>query len=125
MLTKLNNALEVRDAMRVAREGVPEAYEKARIMGIVAKYQLIGSGPDCSANLIREHVMCARYEVHLKAAYSNASEDSVKEAAHKIATVDANYCSYNSHEYVDAVRSIRGMIDEHKANSKLVSSLRK
>lgn len=125
MLTKLNNALEVRDAMRVAREGVPEAYEKARIMGIVAKYQLISSEPDCSANLIREHMMYARYEVHLKAVYSNAGKDSVKDAARKIAAVDANYCSYNSPEFLDAVKSIRCMIDEHKANSKLVSSLRK
>ncbi|MCL5786667.1 MAG: hypothetical protein M1520_00480 [Candidatus Marsarchaeota archaeon] len=111
--------------MRVAREGVPEAYEKARIMGIVAKYQLISSEPDCSANLIREHMMYARYEVHLKAVYSNAGKDSVKDAARKIAAVDANYCSYNSPEFLDAVKSIRCMIDEHKANSKLVSSLRK
>ena len=125
MLTKINNALEVRDAMRVAREGVPEAYEKARIMGIVAKYQLISSEPDCSANLIKEHMMYARYEVHLKAVYSNASEDSVKDAARKIATVDANYRSYNSPEFLDAARSVRCMIDEHKANSKLASSLRK
>ena len=102
-----------------------EAYERARIIGIVAKYQLISSEPNCSANAIREHVSGARYEVHLKAAYYNASEHSVKKAAHNIATVDTNYCSYNSPEYLDAVRSIRNMIEEHKANSKLVSSLRK
>jgi hypothetical protein len=125
MLTKINNALEVRDAMKAAREGVPGAYEKARVMGIVAKYQLINSEPNCSADAIREQVFGVRYEVHLKEAYYNASENSIKVAARCIATVDANYCSHNSPEYLDAVRSIRHMIDEHKANSKLVSSLRK
>ena len=125
MLTKINNALEVRDAMNVAREGAPGAYEEARIRGIVAKYQLINREPDCSADVIREHVMYAKYEVYLKAAYSKASEKSVKDAARSLATFDARSCAHNSPEHAEAVRSIRCMIDEHKANSKLVASLRK
>ena len=125
MLTKINNALEVREAMKVAREGVAEAYERARIIGIVAKYQLINREPDCSPEVIREHVMSARYEVHLKAAYANASETSVKSAARKLAAFDASSCTYNSPERAEAVKSVKQMVDEHKANSKLVSSLRK
>ena len=125
MLTKINKALEVRDAMKAAREGVPGAYEEARINGIVAKYQLLNSEPDCSVDVMREHVMSARYETYLKAAYPNASEKSVKEAAHNVAVLDSRYCAYNSPGYLEAVKSVRCMIDEHKANSKLVSSLRK
>ncbi len=125
MLTKINKALEVRDAMKAAREGVSGAYEEARIKGIVAKYQLLNREPDCSAEVMREHVMRARYETYLKAAYPNASDNSVKEAAHSVAVFDSRYCAHNSPEYLEAVRSVRQMIDEHKTNSKLVSSLRK
>ncbi len=125
MLTKINNALEVRDAMKAAREGVPGAYEEARLKVILARYQLASSEPDCSADVIGERVMCVRYETYLKAAYPNASWSSVKEAAESMATVDYNYSNYNSPKYLEAVKSIRRMIDEHKTNSKLASSLRK
>jgi len=125
MLTKINKALEVRDAMKVAREGVPGMYEEARIKGIVTRYNLISSEPNCSVEVIREQVMCVKYETYLKAGYPNASDKSVKEAARNVAILDSRYCKYNSPEYQEAVRSVRYMIDEHKTNSKLVSSLRK
>ena len=125
LLAKINNALEVRDAMKKAREGVPGAYEEARIMGTLAKYHLINREPNCSEQHIKEYVTGVRYEIHLKTAYSNASDKSIKEAAHNVAILDSRYCTHDSPEHAEAIRSVKRMIEEHKANSKLVASLRK
>lgn len=124
MFARRNKELEVTDAMKAAREGVPGAREEAREKVLIAKYQLIIRAPSLSVEAVRKHAMHAKYAVHLKKAYPNASGIAIEEAAHCIAAVDAYHPHHNSPVYKRAVKSVKRMINEHRANTPLVSSLR-
>lgn len=125
MFARRNKELEVTDAMKAARDGVPGAREEAMERVLEAKYQLIIRAPSLSAEAVRKHAMHAKYAVHLKRAYPNASGITIEEAAYGIAAVDSHHPYHNSPVYKRAVRAVKRMINEHRANTPLASSLRK
>lgn len=107
---------EVRRAFSVARDGIGGYHDEAEVAASIVGLALEEKGPGYSSCSKDAYMRSARYRVYLKAAYPNANDNSIAQAAMDIAWADSRTVDKEMHEQnlKNARRSIERMITEDK-----------
>ncbi len=121
MFTKLRSAHEVREAVRVAKCGLPELRREAAkaasaVDDAIAEgkpgYSILGSG---------SYARSAMYAVCFKARYPNASDEAIRLASYHLSWADSPLVISSSKRRgnrQEAKQAIIRMIDENKATKR-------
>ncbi len=115
-LARLEMSKEVGRAFSIARDGVDGYHDEAEVAASIVGRALGDKWLSYSSCCRDAHMKSAKYRVHLKAAYPNASELAIEQAAMDIAWTDSRTVDPETHgqNLKNARRSIEKMITENK-----------
>lgn len=118
MIALRKSTREVRDALKVAREGTPSSRKKAEEAATKVQNAIINSEPGYLTLGTGSYIRSARYYENLKEAYPNASDKAIRSAAYELSWADSPLPTRRRHiELEERARSeIANVIAENKSN---------
>ncbi len=121
MFDRYRMSREVKTAFSIARNGVSGFEDEAEVAGAIVSKSMDNMEYGHSAYCKEAYVKSAKYRVYLRAAYPNAQNSSIEQAALDVAWVDSRAVHPGMHEQnvKNAKRSLERVITENENSGAL------